>query len=245
MPPKNKSLKDLVSGISAQLETISEQLQAVRDRQDKQDEKFERLEKLLDASTTENIALKKENAELKSDVLVLKEKVNNLEQRNRAVCTRIFDLPIAGDAADNNNVAVQLYQKLLFPILSGAKDSGKVKSIPNMSDTIETAHILPGPKPNKPILCRFKTPFIKQLIMQGKKEFAPRGPSRGDKPGPLLYPIFHDITRDSYLLMKKLGSDERVQASWFDNGAIRFRLTNSDAVRRVHNIYGPYDDLFN
>ena len=186
MPPKSKSLEDLVAGISDKLDSISEQLQAVKDRQDKQDAKLTHLEQHLEKYEAANAELRKENIELKRNVTTLKEKVNNLEQRNRAPCARIFDIPIAGDSSDNNNVAVQLYQKLLLPILNGATTSGLLEKIPSLNETIETAHILPGPKPNMPILCRFKSLRIKQ----SKREYAPRAPSRGDKQGALLYPLY-------------------------------------------------------
>ncbi len=234
-----------MAGISDKLDGISEQLQAVRDRQDEQDTKLARLEKLLEQSEAEKAELKKENAVMKAEMITIKEKLNNLEQRNRAPCARIFNVPIAGDPSDNNTVAVQVYQKLLLPILNGATTSGLFEKIPSLSDTIESAHILPGPKQNKPILCRFKSPRIKQIIMQSKKEYAPRSPSSGDKQGALLYPLYDDLTRDVYALMKKLGADVRVQAAWFANGSIRFRLNNADAVIRVHSIYSPYEDLFN
>ncbi len=244
MPPKNKSLEDLVAGISDKLDAISEQLDAVREQQDTLDGKFERLEELLRTANAENALLKKENVDLKSDVSALKEKVNNLEQRNRSSCVRIFNVPITGDSSNNGNVATQVYQKILYPILNGATTSGLVEKIPTLSDTIESAHILPGPKSNKPILCRFKSNRIKQIVMQSKKEYAPRMPSLNDKLGPFIYPLYDDITRDAYALMKKLGADVRVQAAWFANGSIRFRLNNSDTIHRVYSIFGPYEDHF-
>ena len=245
MPPKSKSLEELVNGLSNQLEAISEQLKEVRDKQDDHETSLNNLKQLLQEAKSENAELKKVNSELKAEQVILKEKINGLEQRNRAHCIRVFDLPINGDSSDNDNVSTQLYQKLLLPILTYAKNNGHIKAIPPLQDTIEVAHILPGQKTHKPILCRFKQLAIKQTILHNKKEAAPRGPGRGDKPGPFLFPMFEDVTRDSYLLMKKLSADERVQASWFAGGSVRYRLTSSDTIRRVHHIFGPYEDLFN
>ena len=247
MPPKNKSLEDMVAGITSQLESISEQLREISDRQDRQDtklDKLDRLETLLEATRKENEDLKKENATMREELNTVKERLNSLEQRNRADCVRIFDLPISGDSSDNNIVAKQVYQKLLLPILAGAQQKGRLAAVPKMEDVIETAHILPGPKADKPIICRIKKGPFKLLIHQHKKEFSPRAPGRGDRPGLPLYAIFDDITRDAYSLMKKIKSDARVQAAWFAGGAIRLRLTNSETIRRVYSIYGPYEDIF-
>ncbi len=245
MPPKSKSLEDLVSNLSDKLDEISTQLKEVRDLQEEHDRKFDRLETLLSEAKLKFSELKKENSKLKQELSDFKERVNNLEQRNCANCIRVFDLPISGDASDNTNVQAQLYTKLLLPILKGAKDKGQINNIPSPDDTIEVAHILPGQKTHKLILCRFKNPRIKQVIMRAKKDFAPRSHSRGDKPGPYSFPFYDDVTRDNYTFMKKLGADVRVLACWYAAGAIKYRLKDSDTVLRVHSIYSDIEDLFN
>ncbi len=212
---------------------------------DEQDRKFDRLETLLTEAKEENGKLKKENIKLKEELSTFKERVNQLEQRNRSDCVRVFDLPISGDSSDNTIVQSQLYQKLLLPILKGAKENGQISVIPTVDETIEVAHVLPGQKHNKPVLCRFKSQRLKQLIMRNKKDFAPRvNSSKGDRPGAYCFPVFDDVTRDTYSLMKRLGADDRVQASWFANGTIKYRLVDSETILRARSTYGDYEDLF-
>ncbi len=99
-------------------------------------------------------------------------------------------------------------------------------------------------KPTVPYCVILKNRHIKSIIISNKKQFAPRAPNVGEKQGAFLYPIYEDVTRDSYQLMKKLRADSRVQACWFAGGAIRFITTNSDTVKRVSSIFGPYEDIF-
>ncbi len=244
MPPKSKTLEDLVTSLSDKLDDISTQLQAVRDQQEEQDRKFDRLETLLTEAKTESAELKKENTKLKMELTSFKDRINHLEQRNRADCIRVFDMPIQGDVSDNSNVQTQLFNKLILPILKGAKEQGIINNIPSPDDTIEVAHILPGQKAIKPILCRFKSSRIKQVIMRSKKDHAPRSLGKGDKPGPYSFPFYDDITRDNYSYMKKLSSDERVQACWYSGGAIKYRLTNSETILRIRSVYTDIEELF-
>lgn len=249
MPPKTKNLDDLVSAMSTQLDSILDQLKTVNEKLSEYDEKFKKLERLLEETKTENEALKTTNISQQETIDSLKEKVNSLEQRNRARSIRLFNLPLTGNASDNDNVADQVFSKVLKPILRGALDRGRLSSFPTREEVIEVAHILPGKSTNNPILCKLRKPLYHQLILQLKKDFAPRAPapaSRDDKrPGPLLYPIFEDATRDTFLFMKKLAADDRVLASWISGGTVRYRLRSAeDTVHRVRSIYAPFENNF-
>ncbi len=239
MPPKTKNFEETASN---QLESILEQLKAVNDRLAEQDTKFS---KLLADVTKENAELKKQNEKQQETIDTLQEKVNALEQRNRASSIRVFNLPLSGDTTNNDNVADQLFGKLLKPILKGALDRGRLNSFPTRDEVIEVAHILPSKSNTSSILCRLKKPLYHQLILQHKKDFAPRAPGKDDRPGQLLYPIYEDATRDTFLLMKKLAADSRVLASWISGGSIRFRLhSNPDTINRVRLIYAPFESHF-
>jgi len=233
-----------VAGLTAQLEAINDQLKEMRDKQDKQADTLTRMEGLIAAANEENAKLKVENTKVREEVTWLKERVNNLEQRNRADCVRVFDMPIEGDPTDNNSVAGQVYQKALLPILRGAVAKNRLAAVPAMEEVIENAHVLPGNREHKPIICRFKKNYMKVLVLQLKKEYAARAPPRGNRPAPYLYPIYEDVTRDTYTLMKKLAADERVQASWITGGIIRYKLVGSEDVRKIIRVFAPFDDHF-
>jgi len=173
MPPKIKTLEELVASLTGQLETITNQLTEVRNKQDEQANTLTRLEGLIKAAQEENTQLRTENAKVKEEMTVLKERINHLEQRNRADCVRIFDLPLPGNQADNNYVAGQVYQKVLLPILRGAVDKGRFESVP----------------PIEEVIGRFKNNHTKVIVLQHKKEFAARAPPPGrGPPAPLPLP---------------------------------------------------------
>ena len=243
MPPSKKSLEELVSSLSTQLEQISEQLTSVTARMDKQDSRFDRLEALLADLTKENSALKEANRVFCADNIALREKVTKLEQRDRAPCVRIFDFPISGDSSDNVIVTEQIYQELFLPILHGALQKKRISAIPSPSELIETAHILPSPNGTKPLFCRFARTSFKTLIMQTKRDHIPRGPAVNGRPGPFKYKIFEDMTRDFYKLMKKMNADSRINSCWFSAGSLRCKLPGSDTVARVANPFLSVDEI--
>ncbi len=244
MPPKNKSLEDLVATLSTQLETITEEIKKVRERLDGHDEKFTCLETLLTEYKNENTKLKEAYETQKEEIISLKDHVNRLEQRNWDNCIRIFNLPISGDSSDNNVVAEEVYNKVLKPVFLGAASKGRLPGLPTIDKIIDTAHILPGKKDIKPIICRFRKPVYKNIFMQLKRDLAPRAASKGDRPGPMLYPAFDDTTRDTYLLMRKLSNNARVESSWYAGGALKFRLVDSNDICKVRSICGPYESHF-
>lgn len=220
MPPK-KNIEDLVVALSEKLDGISAQLTNLSNRMDGQDARFDRLEKMLDTANKTNAALTETSRVHSAEIDALKEHVNNLEQRGRAACIRVFKFPITGDPSNNANVTTQLYNNLLLPILRGAVTKGTIDAVPSCDALIETCHILPGNGDQKPIICRFTKLFYKTTVMRLKKEFAPKAAGdRPDRPGYQLYSVFEDVTRDTYALMKKLGSDRRVDSSWFSAGAL-------------------------
>ena len=72
------------------------------------------------------------------------------------------------------------------------------------------------------------------------------GPGRGGGASALgchLYPLYDDLTRLNYMKMKAIGQDERVQACWSVGGQIRFRLVDSEIVKKVSSINEPLDKI--
>ena len=247
MAPKNKSLEDMVIALQSQLETVINQL---RDT----DARFDKLESLFMASQKENAILKNLVVNKDSEILHLKNRINDIEQHNRSCCARIFNIPIDGEENDPQNVMRQLYNKLLLPILQGAVERKRLHSVPSCDQIIQTAHVLPG-KDNrpKPIFIRFFHHHIKIMIMQLKKDFAPRSnitppasansSSSSPKPRPLLYPIYDDLTRDAFTLMRALNSHRSVQSCWSAGGVIKYRLIDDSIIRRVSSIYASVESI--
>ena len=61
--------------------------------------------------------------------------------------------------------------------------------------------------------------------------------------GRYKYPLYDDLTKANLSKMRAIAQDDRVLAAWTVNGQIRFRLKNSDAVRRVNSILDPLEEI--
>jgi hypothetical protein len=231
--------------------------------------------------------LKNENKELKAEV---KEKdkqlkdmqeelnrqdtrINNIDQHHRGWSARVMNIPLTEEEEwDTNIVMGKVYELALLPILKGARDIGKLNTIPTAQQLLETAHVLPGntnPGQHKPVIFRFYTRSIKDLCFKLKKEYATRmqqtagderrevgevdragagGARRKDGggykgKGKYSFPFYEDLTKTNFNLMRNLANDPRVQASWSSHGQIYFKLQNSNIVKKVGSIHEPLDSI--
>jgi hypothetical protein len=112
--------------------------------------------------------------------------------------------------------------------------------------------VLPSKKDGpKPIIARFYCWEIRALVFKMKKEFAPKemamdgrrqGNNNQQRPR-YLYQIFDDLTRANFLKMKALGDDQRVEQCWAVNGQLRFKLVNSQEIKKVFSVFDPIDEI--
>ena len=254
----------MVGALSAQLDTMSkqlslnnEQLYAANKRLDEQAANFSKLENMLAVALRENADLKQQLQNKDGVILELKTRINAVEQHSRSSCIRIFKLPIDGDENDPVIVAEQVYTKILYPIFRGAVEKKRLRHIPTIEQSIVTAHVLPS-KDNKmkPILVRLLNAHLRTIVIQLKKDFAPRaaaiagaaasapsGDHASSRPPPQAYPIFEDMTRDAFQLMRALSSHVRVHSCWCSGGQLRFRLVDSETIQKVRSIYDPIEKI--
>jgi len=241
---QSRSFEEQLGAITAQLEAVITKLNA-------QDEKLDNLEKLLAVSQAENNTLKEELRNRDAEVLQLKNRLNAVEQHNRSNSIRVFNLRIDGDSGDNDNVARQLYRAALLPILEGALSKGRLHTVPSCDELIDVAHILPT-KADKinPIICRLNKRGMRTLLMQHKRDFAPRERSSSSsaatgskRPPPFTFPIHEDMTRDAFQLMRAINAHEDVLACWSSGGQLRFRLKGEEDSNRVHRVFSVYEPV--
>jgi hypothetical protein len=109
---------------------------------------------------------------------------------------------------------------------------------------------------------RFYNRNLRNLIFQLKKDFATRetaegpasrrgGGGRGagvegvgsERAGRFMYPLYDDLTKSNLSKMRAISQDERVQSCWSVGGQIRFKLKDSDSVRKVASILDPLDKI--
>ena len=155
-----------------------------------------------------------------------------------------------GKESDTQLVMDTIYQQLLLPILEGAKASEEIHTIPSREALLETAHILPGKGPKKPIIARFYSRYWRSLIFQYRKDFAPREESpanntrRGaDRTSRMLFPFYKDLTRATFKQLQSIKEKENVTAAWTVSGVIRFKIKDSENIYKVSSLWGTVDSL--
>ena len=265
MPPKAAkntevptTLEDLVATVKAltvSSEAMREQLASSTTTINGLSTRLTTIETLLKVTQAENVTLKEELQGSYSEVSNLKNKLNNLEQYQRSWSIRVAGLAIpTADENDSNKVKHHLYEKFLKPILAGAVQQMILPSLPLCDEILERAHILPA-KDNavKSIIARFYCRDMRALCFMLRKEFAPKeavtraatrtsGALDTSRPK-YLYQMYDDLTRTNFLKMKAIGDDKRVHQCWATNGQLKFRLVDSEQVRKVHNVFDTIDQI--
>jgi hypothetical protein len=252
IPPASQADIDNIMARLTILDSLTEKLEALESLPSR----ISSLEKLLQESTAKAAALQAEIVKKDKIILDLKTKTNSLEQYNRKWSIRINNVQLPnGDDTDTDTVMKTIYQKALLPILEGARSSNLLTKIPAYDELLETAHILPAKNNDrpKPIIARFYSRNIRALNFRCKKEFAPHD----DSPPPsdfnsrlphhrrktFKYPIFEDLTKDTYNLLQALLKDERTGPVWTVSGNIRFKLAGETAVKKVASVYDTVEKI--
>jgi hypothetical protein len=266
MPPKSKILEATgdnvieellatVKNLTASTEAINKQLATSNTTISELSKRLNAIESLLKTTQAENVTLKEELSGSYQEHMLLKAKLNHLEQHHRSWSIRAVGIPIpSADENDNSKVRDHLYEKLLKPILVGAVEQNLLPRVLIASEILERAHILPSKRDGpKPIIARFYCREIRALVFKLKKQYAPRAHTTNDTrsrrngsqstPGKLIYQIFDDLTKTNFLKMKAIGDDNRVEQCWAANGQLKFKLAGSQQIRRVQSVFDSIDNI--
>jgi hypothetical protein len=227
-------------------------------------EKLSALMQKMETLTTTIRGLKKENEELKDKLLnqaeeiaELRNELNERETYSRSWSVRFINIQLPTGQETNTRVVMDShYTQLIRPILEGALAKKEISNIPSCENLLETAHILPGKGPNKPVIARFYSRYWKGLIFKYRREFAPRestgaataaaaGGARGgqSRPARMKYPFFEHLTSTTFKQLKAIQSHEEVQSAWTVSGNIKFKLKSSDTIYKVSSIFDTVDSL--
>jgi len=148
----------------------------------------------------------------------------------------------AEESNDPIKVMSHVYQQALLPILRGAVDKGLLNDVPPVHQLLETAHILPARdsgKP-KPIIARFYSRNLRAMVFQLKKEF---GVKTSGSSTSLKFPIYEDLTKTTFQLLRALADDQRTGAVWSVGGVIKYKLAGSSEVKKVACVLDTVDDI--
>jgi hypothetical protein len=206
--------------------------------------KLANLEAMFAASQAENKELKEVISNQNNKIINLQDRLNNLEQHGRSFSIRVNNFHL--DAAierDPPAIIKKVYDDVFMPILKGAAEKKAISHIPSCYDMIEMAHPLPakGGAP-KPIIVQFFNRNIKSLLFRHRKEYATKVEPAGPRPR-YQFPFMDDLTKDNYVKMKQLQGDPRIHSCWASGGTLRYRLVDSDVIKRVQSVYLSVDEI--
>jgi hypothetical protein len=205
--------------------------------------KLSNLESMLAATQAENKQLKETVHKQNVQMQELKDRVNSMEQHGRSFSIRVNNLPLtAEEERDPPAVIKKVYNTVFLPILQGAASKQAISQVPSCFEMIEMAHPLPGKSDRpKPVIVRFFNRNLKAILFKHRKEFA--ASTDDGQRARYRYPFHDDLTRDTFLKMKQLQADPRVDSCWSTGGALRYKLTGSTIIKRVHSVYMSNDDI--
>jgi hypothetical protein len=195
--------------------------------------------------------LEKENIVLKKDLRDVKEIVNQRDQEARSLTVRIFGVPLSEEEKKTPNqtklVSKSIYDRVLRPLLTAAKTSSDIESIPQAANVIEDCfRIGKGTKDKQgrllppPVLVRLTSSKLKVAIFRNKRRAMP-DPSEAELAmGILRFSMVEDLTPATFSMLRELREDDRVFRAWTTEGKIRFTLnTDKNVVVRVSSVYDP------
>ena len=220
-------------------------------------EKFEQLEASLISVTREKEALKVTVEEQACEIAELRNSLNEREQYARSWSMRVLNIPVPKDSETDTRCVMQaVYDRLILPILEGAKGKGDIVYVPDCETLLETAHILPGKGDSpKPVIARFFSRYWRNLVFRNRKEFAPREPntsspapsnntrSGSQKASRMRFPFFEDLTKATFVKLNDIKQQAGVHSAWTVNGSIRFKLKDNNTVYRVSKIHETFEEI--
>ena len=189
MAPRKDTDADMLKILSE----LREDIKSIRESQTSTEVTLTDINKKLDTQ-------QQELDNMKEKMTDLERKLNDREQHSRNFSVRIFRLVLPDGVAKNSMLTADyVYQKVLLPILNHAVSAKTISVVPTLLHLIEHCHILPGKKPGEavPILVRFQSRLIKEIIMRTKKDVMPGNPELKN------VSICEDLTAANFARMKE------------------------------------------
>ena len=229
--------------------------------------KLDTLEMIVSDIQAENRHLRDALNAKDEEILALRHSVNQLEQQSKAKKIRVLNIPLTNEEERSSiAIAEKVYHTLLMPILAGAVENEMIDSIPPLEKVIKDAHVLAGkPGKHKPIMLKLASLELKSILFKNKKRYAPRHPSKKnvsgrDRAGPegtgpeaeageetraggFCFPMYEDLTRTTFQKMRAISQHENVQACWSINGQLRFKMKDSEEIRKVVSVFDTVEQM--
>ena len=200
------------------------------------------LEAMLEASAVENASLRHTLEDKKETIDLLQLKMNSIEQYNPYWSIRINWLAMT---SDGNLVKKKVYDHLLLPILQGAVEQGDLTDVPPVKKS-------PGGHPRAARSRRQDQTGYRKILypghpqpgLQAQEGLCAQGSRRlGRQPGRYVYPFFEDLTKMNFTKMRDIAAHPTVAACWSSRGQLRYKLKDSQTVKKVGCVMDTVDQI--
>jgi uncharacterized phage infection (PIP) family protein YhgE len=183
------------------------------------------------------------------EIFKLKDQLNTIEQRNRALVVRIFGLPPSDDEKNGPDAAKAVakiaYDRIFKPLLAHAKEKGAISTVPQISNVIHEAFRINPRTPNNrpsPILVKLSTPAIKTTLFKAKKDAFPQPTAEEKSNNIKRFHLAEDLTPANFSFLKSLREHDKVERAWSTNGEIRYTL-KGDKDSYVHKAKSSFCNI--
>ena len=218
-----------------------------------------------DSVDTIKAELRGEVFALRTELKDVKSTLNARDQKERSLNIKLAGLPVSDDelsAPDPDKfLAKRIYDRILLPILTKAKEASHLDVVPTLAKTIVSARrvntwVNPNPDPipgsaaaakskSKAsaiplIIVTFSSPTVRLAILRNKKSHTPSPTDVDKRLGSVGFFINEDLTSASFNLLRALQADDRVDKAWSLNGRLRF-TRNGDKNRKIHKVASIFD----
>ena len=61
--------------------------------------------------------------------------------------------------------------------------------------------------------------------------------------GGFCFPMYEDLTRTTFQKMRAISQHENVQACWSINGQLRFKMKDSEEIRKVVSVFDTVEQM--
>ena len=223
----------------------NDKLDLILQKMSSMEARMEKLEQLFTKVTVLETKVLEQEATIKSmqgEIKHLQEMANSQDQAKRGDTLRLFNFPGSNDEV---GLPAKVYETILKPILSAAKISGDLQSLPHLStictDIFRVGKFSPGQdKPPPPVLIKFSSLPARLGILKHKKKNMPMAPE-----GAKRYIIVEDLTKPAYRKLQEFRLDERISKAWTINGEIwAVPVGDNMKPKKVRSVFDEVDVFF-
>jgi len=171
------------------------------------------------------------------------DQINACEQALRSNSLRIIGLPVT-KASTNSDIIDSVYENILLPILSTAKEKGEIESFPTKRFLIDNAFTIPSKSnTSSPVIVKLSSSTVRSLIFSYKKDVLPSTTDPASGRSRPRFGIYEDLTAANFAQFKAISEDPRTTAIWTFNGQIKYRMKDTDTIFRVRSLQDTVDSL--